>query len=208
MRRRCLSEGLEHRRLVETMIRRCGQFLDDDAPLLTVIGIQTRGAVLGFHGRNRLAMAMREPRREAVHFGIYQPPGREGRHLGGELVALPGQPLEVAGRHVVVIDDVIRTGRTMGAALAAIAIRGRPLSLRVGCLIDGGGRELPIHPDAVGLEVALGPNDRLHVAVEKIDSGLAGIWLDVPIGAGDAAADHPTRMRGASGDRGRTSDYS
>ncbi len=64
-------------------------------------------------------------------------------------------PLGIDGRHVVLVDDVIHTGRTVRAALNELFDFGRPASVMLAVLIDRGGRELPIQPDAVGARVEL-----------------------------------------------------
>ncbi len=69
---------------------------------------------------------------------------------------------DVAGRYIVLVDDVIFTGRSVRSALAAIIDLGRPKAIRLAVLVDRGGRELPIQPDFVGLRTT--ENDD-HVAV-------------------------------------------
>jgi pyrimidine operon attenuation protein/uracil phosphoribosyltransferase len=64
-------------------------------------------------------------------------------------------PLNIDARHVVLVDDVIQTGRTVRAALNELFDFGRPASVMLAVLIDRGGRELPIQPDAVGARVEL-----------------------------------------------------
>ncbi len=64
-------------------------------------------------------------------------------------------PPGIDGRHVVLVDDVIHTGRTVRAALNELFDFGRPASVILAVLIDRGGRELPIQPDAVGARVEL-----------------------------------------------------
>ena len=75
-------------------------------------------------------------------------------------------PFPVDGRRIVLIDDVVYTGRTIRAALDAILDYGRPRRIELVALVDRGGRELPIHPDYVvkAIEVA---EDRLVEVVER-----------------------------------------
>ncbi len=82
------------------------------------------------------------------------------------VTSLPGQ---LEGRTVVIIDDVLYTGRTIRAALDELADFGRPRRILLGVLVDRGGRELPIQADFVGLNVETGPDDRVDVAVEELD---------------------------------------
>jgi pyrimidine operon attenuation protein/uracil phosphoribosyltransferase len=73
------------------------------------------------------------------------------------------------GRTVVIVDDVLYTGRTVRAALDELTDFGRPRRILLCVLVDRGGRELPIQADIVGLVVTTTPDDRVDVAVQEID---------------------------------------
>lgn len=73
-------------------------------------------------------------------------------------------------RVVVIVDDVLYTGRTVRAALDELADFGRPRRILLCVLVDRGGRELPIHADIVGREVGVDAGDRVEVRVPEIDS--------------------------------------
>ena len=70
---------------------------------------------------------------------------------------------------VVIVDDVLYTGRTVRAALDEFADFGRPKRILLCVLIDRGGRELPIQADVVGTKVSTGPGDRVDVFVSELD---------------------------------------
>ena len=70
-------------------------------------------------------------------------------------------------KRVVLVDDVIFTGRTIRAAMDAIMDYGRPLSIQLAVLVDRGGRELPIQPDYVGMAVSVAPNERVDVLLDE-----------------------------------------
>jgi len=76
---------------------------------------------------------------------------------------------ELDGKHVIIVDDVLYTGRTVRAALDELADFGRPANISLAVLIDRGGRELPIQPDVVGKKVEVGDEERVDVMVAELD---------------------------------------
>lgn len=72
-------------------------------------------------------------------------------------------PFEIEGRHLVLVDDVLMTGRTIRAALNELFDYGRPASVTLVCLLDLEARELPIRPDIVGQTLPLGPDERIKL---------------------------------------------
>lgn len=84
-------------------------------------------------------------------------------------------PFAVAGRHIVLIDDVLYTGRTIRAALNELFDYGRPESVRLAALVDRGGRELPVCAQFVGARVEIGPDE--HVALQRDDANRLSLAL-------------------------------
>lgn len=78
-------------------------------------------------------------------------------------------PPNLDGRTVVIVDDVLYTGRTIRAALDEFADFGRPTRILLCVLVDRGGRELPIHADIVGATVTTAEGDRVDVLVSELD---------------------------------------
>jgi len=78
-------------------------------------------------------------------------------------------PVDIDGKNIVIVDDVLYTGRTVRAALDELADFGRPRRIALAVLIDRGGRELPIQPDIVGKTVTIGNTQRVDVLVEELD---------------------------------------
>lgn len=78
-------------------------------------------------------------------------------------------PFEVEDRHILLIDDVLYTGRTVRAAMSLLYDYGRPASIRLAALVDRGGRELPICADFVGLHVKLEAGQ--HISLERDEAG-------------------------------------
>ena len=70
-------------------------------------------------------------------------------------------PFDVAGRHIILVDDVLYTGRTIRAAMNELFDYGRPASIRLATLVDRGGRELPIQPDFTGGRLELPASESL-----------------------------------------------
>ncbi|MBI3778841.1 MAG: bifunctional pyr operon transcriptional regulator/uracil phosphoribosyltransferase PyrR [Gammaproteobacteria bacterium] len=79
-------------------------------------------------------------------------------------------PVNVEDRHLILVDDVLHTGRTIRAALNEIFDYGRPASVALACLIERGGRELPIEPQVVGEHIKLGKNQHVKLlGPEKLE---------------------------------------
>lgn len=85
-------------------------------------------------------------------------------------------PCAITDRHVVLVDDVIYTGRTARAAIEAVFRYGRPRSIRLAVLVDRGHRELPIRPDFVGKNIPTSHQELVSVMVDAID-GETGVYL-------------------------------
>jgi len=78
-------------------------------------------------------------------------------------------PADVEGKTVILVDDVLYTGRTARAALDALVDLGRPRAIQLLCLIDRGHRELPIRPDYVGKNVPTGRDEKVAVHLTEVD---------------------------------------
>ena len=79
--------------------------------------------------------------------------------------------LPVTGKTVILVDDVLYTGRTARAAMDAVMDRGRPAKIRLAVLIDRGHRELPIRADYVGKNVPTAQSAKIGVQMREIDGG-------------------------------------
>lgn len=78
-------------------------------------------------------------------------------------------PVDIQGRHVVIVDDVLYTGRTIRAAMDALNDFGRPKEIQLAVLVDRGHRELPIRPDYVGKNVPTSFDEDVRVRLEEVD---------------------------------------
>ncbi|MBQ8332168.1 MAG: bifunctional pyr operon transcriptional regulator/uracil phosphoribosyltransferase PyrR [Clostridia bacterium] len=82
-------------------------------------------------------------------------------------------PADITGKTVILVDDVIFTGRTVRAAIEAVFSRGRPSAIQLAVLIDRGHRELPIRPDFVGKNIPTSREEKVEVLVDEIDGTTA-----------------------------------
>ena len=90
-------------------------------------------------------------------------------NLGSPKVGASNILFEVEGKNIILIDDVLYTGRTIRAAMDEIFTYGRPISIQLGILVDRGHKELPIRADYVGYNFPTSMNEHIHVHVEEVD---------------------------------------
>ena len=135
---------------------------------LCIVGVYRRGAVLAEKiARNVGKITGTEPLLGALDISLYRDDLSE---LGEQpSVASDRLDFEVAGRTVVLVDDVLYTGRTARAAIEAVIRRGRPAAIQLAVLIDRGHRELPIRADFTGKNVPTSKRELIEVRVEKYD---------------------------------------
>lgn len=135
---------------------------------LVLVGIQRRGVPLA----NRVAEAIRD------HEGVEVPVGalditfyRDDLSLVAQQPVVKGTaiPFDLNGRTVVLVDDVLYTGRTIRAAMDALIDFGRPQAIRLAVLVDRGHRELPIRADHVGKNVPTSREEVVKVLLDEID---------------------------------------
>jgi pyrimidine operon attenuation protein/uracil phosphoribosyltransferase len=134
---------------------------------LVLVGIRTRGVPLAWRIQRAIAsFEGAEIPCGQLDITLYRDDVFFGRPL--ELQA-SSFPIDVTGAHVVLVDDVLYTGRTVRAALDAVMDYGRPRSIGLAVLIDRGHRELPIRPDHVGKNVPTSLEEQVVVRVAEID---------------------------------------
>lgn len=137
-----------------------------DPANLVLIGLRTRGVPLA----QRLAAQL------ASDTGLSVAAGRLDPTLYRDDLARVRPPLDhttvpvdIAGRRVVLVDDVLYTGRTVRAALDALMDLGRPASVELAVLVDRGHRELPIRADYVGKNLPTSAHERVSVHLRETD---------------------------------------
>src|SRR3954449_6137863 len=167
---------LDAEALSRTLSRIAHEIIEANPELdqVALVGIQTRGVPLA----RRLARLIEERAGEAPELGavditFYRD---DVRVRGGEAPLHP-QPLVRAtqldfpldGRTVILVDDVLYTGRTIRAAIEALFDYGRPARVQLAVLVDRGHRELPIRPDYVGKNLPTARSERVNVRVAELD---------------------------------------
>jgi pyrimidine operon attenuation protein/uracil phosphoribosyltransferase len=164
-------------RMLDRMSRQIVERLDpqegDDAHAL--VGMQTRGV----HLARRLQERIRRFESVDMPLGVldatmYRDDYRRGRIR--PVVKVTDIPFDVTGKHIVLVDDVLYTGRTVRAALDALMDMGRPASVLCLVVIDRGHHELPIQADIVGRVVPTMPGEEVRVRLSEIDDR-EGVWL-------------------------------
>lgn len=142
-----------------------------------LLGIRTRGLPLAERLKAQLeAQLGREVPLGALDITFYR--DDLASRQGVPIVRPTTIPFSLKDCTVVLVDDVIFSGRTIRAALDALLDHGRPRRVRLAALVDRGGRELPIQPDYVGLKLELDPAQRVAVQVRGIDTD-EGVFLEV-----------------------------
>ena len=148
--------------------------LNEGTENLVIVGIQRRGVQLA----RRISSLIEESENAKVLQGslditLYRD---DLQTVGPRPVVGPTDiPWDIDGRNVVIVDDVLYTGRTVRAALDELADFGRPAHIALAVLIDRGGRELPIQPDIVGKTISVENGARVDVLVEDLDGKTAVI---------------------------------
>lgn len=135
---------------------------------IVLVGVETRGVPLAKLLAQKIRMIENvEVPVEKINITYYR----------DDLVKKSPQPIagesnisvEISGKTVILVDDVIYTGRTVRAAMDAVMDLGRPSYIKLATLIDRGHRELPIRPDFIGKNIPTSKKEIVHVHLEAID---------------------------------------
>ena len=156
-------------RIAHEMIER-----NEDLGTVALVGIHTRGVPIA----NRLRRLVEERTGEELALGQLDITfHRDDVHVRAGHAPRRSQPIvrdtkldfDLEGRTVILVDDVLYTGRTIRAAIDALFEYGRPDRVQLAVLADRGHRELPIRPDYVGKNLPTGRNERVQVELMEID---------------------------------------
>jgi pyrimidine operon attenuation protein/uracil phosphoribosyltransferase len=164
------TEVLGEEEIQRILIRLSHEIVEKNKEMndLALVGIRTRGAYLA----ERVVRNIKRIRGVEIPLGIlditlyrddlttiaYQP-----------IVRKTEIPFDITGKKIILIDDVLYTGRTIRAALDALIDFGRPQTIQLAVLIDRGHRELPIRPDYVGKNLPTSQEEMVEVRVKEVD---------------------------------------
>jgi pyrimidine operon attenuation protein/uracil phosphoribosyltransferase len=161
---------LDQKNFERTLIRLAHEILEKNkgAENLVLVGIRTRGEFLA----KRIAKKINEIEHRDIRVGLlditlYRDDLRE--NLSQPILRGTDIKFDVSGRDIILIDDVLFTGRTIRAALDELVDMGRPASIQLAVLIDRGHRELPIRADFVGKNIPTSVNEKVKVSMKEVD---------------------------------------
>src|SRR3954451_16192080 len=164
---------------------------NDDLESVALVGIHTRGVPLSQRLRHLIEERSGIERdlgqlditfhRDDVHVRDGQPP-----RLPQPVVRDTKLDFELEGRTVILVDDVLYTGRTIRAAIDALLEYGRPARVQLAVLADRGHRELPIRPDYVGKNLPTARSERVQVQLVEVDEVDSVVLVSTPEEDGEA----------------------
>ena len=167
---------LDDEQVARTLSRIAHEIIErnDDLDAVALVGIHTRGVPLA----KRIRRLVEE--RSGVELALGQLDitfHRDDVHVRAGAAPRRPQPIvrdtkldfELEGRTVILVDDVLYTGRTIRAAIDALIEYGRPARVQLAVLADRGHRELPIRPDYVGKNLPTSHSDRIQVELVEVD---------------------------------------
>jgi pyrimidine operon attenuation protein/uracil phosphoribosyltransferase len=157
-----------------TLVRIAHEIVEGNAERheLAIVGIHRRGAVLATRV-HRLVTDLLDgepPPLGDLDIGFYRDDvAHRAGGIGSPVIHASHIEFDVTGKTVVIVDDVLFTGRTVRAAIEALFDYGRPERVQLAVLADRGHRELPIRPDYVGKNLPTSRDERVNVRVDELD---------------------------------------
>jgi len=154
------------------------EIIEQNADLKSVVlaGIPLRGVEVA----HRLAEFIRDVAKIDIETGIIDVAMHRddvGTRAELPMVHASKLPLPLEHRTVIIVDDVLFTGRTVRAAMDAISSFGRPARIQLAALVDRGHRELPIRADYVGKNLPTATREQIQVRLQNVDQEPDAVWL-------------------------------
>lgn len=162
------AEILDERAISRAVTRITHEILERNKGIdrLCIVGIKCRGA----HLAQRIANKIQEVEGRTVPVGLLDiTPYRDDIEPGQAVADTSELPFAMENARVVLVDDVLYTGRTVRAAINSVMARGRPENIQLAALIDRGHRELPIRPDYVGKNLPTSRDEMVWVQMREAD---------------------------------------
>ncbi len=165
---------------IRRALRRIAHEIIEHNPLLEKIvlaGIPSRGVEIA----RRIAASIHEVEKTEVETGVIDVAMHRddvGTRRELPVVRASKLPLPLEDRTVVIVDDVLFTGRTVRAAMDAINSFGRPARIQLAVLVDRGHRELPVRPDYVGKNLPTATREQIQVRLQETDNEPDAVWLE------------------------------
>jgi pyrimidine operon attenuation protein / uracil phosphoribosyltransferase len=165
-----ISVALDRDDMRRTLVRIAHEIVEKNPEgTIALVGIHRRGA----HLAQRLHVLTSELLESPVPLGsvdiAFYRDDLAIRAGGSPVVHSTALDFPIDGRTIVIVDDVLYTGRTVRAAIDAIFDYGRPARVQLAVMVDRGHRELPIRPDYVGKNIPTSQDQRVNVRVEEVD---------------------------------------
>ena len=144
---------------------------------VVLAGIPSRGVEIA----HRIATFIRDNEKADVDTGVIDVAMHRddvGTRKELPVVRASKLPVPLEDRTVIIVDDVLYTGRTVRAAMDAINSFGRPARIQLAVLVDRGHRELPIRPDYVGKNLPTATHEQIQVCLQETDNRPDAVWLE------------------------------
>jgi len=176
---------LSDKDLNRVIVRLAHQIIEKNkgAENICILGMRKRGKIVA----KRIAKEITNIENIEIPFGVidttlYRDDYNYRKRLRAPKVELTEIPFSIDEKNIILVDDVLYTGRTVRAALDEIIDFGRPASIQLVVLIDRGHRELPIQPDIIGESIITSIGEEVHVRLSELDSVDEVLLLDVSNG--------------------------
>lgn len=158
---------------ITQIVKKCADWisqLPSSAPEIGIIGLRSRGVFLA----QRIAEQLESSSGQQIPFGVldvtlYRDDLDDPRSQQQPIVRSSEIDFDITGKTIILVDDVLYTGRTIRAAMDALMEFGRPKAIKLAVLVDRGGRELPIQPDFIGHSIQIADDMIVNVSFTESD---------------------------------------